>query len=635
MARILIRLGLIVLGVVGFMGCPEPPPTNCKTNQDCDSIQACAEGRCVQYPSCSSDADCTYLQSQCFKSFCRPNTTCQSNQDCTHPSQQCIRGYCAYEPDLSASASLLVDFENATQTAVTEVVSGKAEVVLQGATVVDEGYNGRSAKFAGAASLELPGSSLQHTQVTVQMWVKPEVAKRASTLLHFCNQGCKEGYQLSLDAGDRLSFQVGDGASVGRCQTSGVVQAGVWTHVAGSYDGTTVRCFINGQIQGEAPWSGALKFSTNTAKVGVGEGGGQFQGWIDTVAVLPWARAATFLPGQTRFMYLAGDSGNLQVADTTRDIVVENAAFAAPDGGLPVGIAPNGKRLYLWSKSTSSLVVVDTTTKTKAFSVPLSDGGLNNGGWVTPHAASNTLWVWGAQISVFTMPLSATSKPVATFPGVGAESLPGLAFALQQGKFLVSKPDVGQIHQFSVATRTKLPVVSLENPNIQGARPGVMSVNPNTKVLYVADEKASKLYLFSPNGDTYNYFGEFEVVDTDPDLANNPKRLISTILAHPSGSFLFYSFSEPAFSYRLDIKEKQQHVIRDNGSGLRVSKFVSQAPMHLHVNARKVYVRDSTTGRIHVMDVSNRRFVTTLGVGSKTQGTGLPPVGVLHPSQPN
>lgn len=634
MVRNLLRVGVILLGMVGFMGCPEPPPASCKTNQDCSATsQACEAGRCVSYKSCTSDDNCTWPESQCYNKFCIPTSACTSNQDCSNPNKNCIQGRCVFPPASEKTAALLLTFQN-DASGINDVVSGKSVGTLTGsAKVVEEGYQGRAARLEGAdASIEIGSTGLQHAKLTVQMWVRAD-AKKAGNLLSFCGQGCRDGYQLSLDANNRLVFQVGDGSAVAKCTSTTSVLAGMWTHVAGSFDGSKVRCFVNGQQQTESAWTGSIQYTLDEAKIGAAPSGGAVQGSIDNVAVFAWARDHAFSPGLMKFMYLSGPSGSIQVIDSSRDQVMDGLEFNAPEQSVPVGLSPNGKHLYMWSQASSSLIVVDTATKTQVFTLALPGGGLRNGGWVTHHAASNTIWCWGEQISVFRAPLTADSKPVATLPGAASESFKGVALASQDNKFLLSKPKAKEVLQYSINLLVQQPSVLLNDPKVQGIQPGVLSVNPTTKVLYIADDKASKLYLFSPKGNTYSFLGEFEVVDTDPATPSNPKRVISSMLAHSSGQYLFYSFTEPAFAYRLDIKDKIQHVIRSDDSGLRISKFSTKAPMHLHNNALKVYVRDTTSGKVHILDAASRKILSSLAVGIATGGNNLPVVGVLHSTQ--
>ena len=79
-------------------------------------------------------------------------------------------------------------------------------------------------------------------------------------------------------------FATGGVASV----TSGstVLPTSTWTHVAGTYDGTTAKLYFNGELVGSATTSGALTAIAADAKIGHNiVTGGNFNGLIDEVEV--------------------------------------------------------------------------------------------------------------------------------------------------------------------------------------------------------------------------------------------------------------------------------------------------------------------------------------------------------------
>jgi PKD repeat protein len=62
--------------------------------------------------------------------------------------------------------------------------------------------------------------------------------------------------------------------------------ANVWTHVAGTYDGTTLRLFINGVQTTSSTFSGAIATSSGPLRIGGNSVWGEFfQGYIDEVRV--------------------------------------------------------------------------------------------------------------------------------------------------------------------------------------------------------------------------------------------------------------------------------------------------------------------------------------------------------------
>ncbi|MDI6766340.1 MAG: T9SS type A sorting domain-containing protein [Bacteroidota bacterium] len=83
----------------------------------------------------------------------------------------------------------------------------------------------------------------------------------------------------------KLSFIISDGNvphNLGMVLDTGVVQVGAWTHVAGTYDGSYVRLYINGGLVAETPYSANIG-SGNTGLYIGGLGWQYYHGLIDEV----------------------------------------------------------------------------------------------------------------------------------------------------------------------------------------------------------------------------------------------------------------------------------------------------------------------------------------------------------------
>jgi hypothetical protein len=101
-------------------------------------------------------------------------------------------------------------------------------------------------------------------QITIEAWVKPNAANRNETII---GNGWKNSYWLGLSGTGKLRFS--PHGSSGLVDSVGTLQAGEWTHVAVTYDGTTRRYYFNGELD-----------TTSTAKAGniVPASPGQFLG---------------------------------------------------------------------------------------------------------------------------------------------------------------------------------------------------------------------------------------------------------------------------------------------------------------------------------------------------------------------
>jgi hypothetical protein len=126
-------------------------------------------------------------------------------------------------------------------------------------------------------------------------WVWPTIARQ--------NVGAGlESYFLRIAAGNTNSrvvvFNVhnqnGTVGSASWAFASG--QLLPWTHYAGTFDGQTVRLFINGQEVGSAPLTGRVRDQGGVLRIGKGDdavvGGETWNGQIDEVRLWPYARTA-------------------------------------------------------------------------------------------------------------------------------------------------------------------------------------------------------------------------------------------------------------------------------------------------------------------------------------------------------
>lgn len=149
--------------------------------------------------------------------------------------------------------------------------------------------------------VEIPDhSALNPTDaVTVEAWIKAD-AFGASVFSNsiFCKHGWgsgNQGYVLRCGANGQVSFNVADGGGKWfEAVTGSILKTGIWYHVAGSYDGSAVKVYVNGKLEATEYFSGSIKASTGlNAKIGemayTTGGSRPFDGQIDEVRV--WGEA--------------------------------------------------------------------------------------------------------------------------------------------------------------------------------------------------------------------------------------------------------------------------------------------------------------------------------------------------------
>jgi hypothetical protein len=182
-------------------------------------------------------------------------------------------------------------FEEGAGTATADA-SGKGHTGrLTGAAWAAQGRFGRALRFDGiddrvavadTAALDLAN------RFTVEAWVNPATLSGWRTVLM---KETPDGLAYAIYANDNVPKPAayariaGEGASRG---STGVTQLPVntWTHLAATYDGTTLRVFVNGVQAGAAAMAGTLVKSADALSIGGSLVWGEyFEGLIDEVRI--------------------------------------------------------------------------------------------------------------------------------------------------------------------------------------------------------------------------------------------------------------------------------------------------------------------------------------------------------------
>jgi Concanavalin A-like lectin/glucanases superfamily len=154
--------------------------------------------------------------------------------------------------------------------------------------------------FDGDDFVEVQNSSvLEPVAITVEAWAR---ACRLSPHGHIISKGAQKGVSsYCLTAGDSsgLTFRVFDGQQVYASPDAGPeLWNGRWHHLAGTYDGQTVRLFVDGEEVGAGtPAAASIRYgleSHNTLYIGAfrGESEHGFVGAIDEIRVWDGALSA-------------------------------------------------------------------------------------------------------------------------------------------------------------------------------------------------------------------------------------------------------------------------------------------------------------------------------------------------------
>jgi hypothetical protein len=212
-----------------------------------------------------------------------------------------------------------------TSTAVSVTVSNAAPANLvaaynfnegSGTTLIDRTGNGRtgtlsgptwttSGKFGGALSFDGINDSVTvadanaldlTTGMTLEAWVFPTASGGGSwrnVLIKQRNNG--EVYNLYANTDTNVPsvyiVRSGSGNPVLDARGAAAIQPNVWTHLAATFDGTTLRLYVNGLEVGTRAISGSILTSTGVLRIGGNSVWGEyFQGRIDEIRIFNKAR---------------------------------------------------------------------------------------------------------------------------------------------------------------------------------------------------------------------------------------------------------------------------------------------------------------------------------------------------------
>ncbi|WP_438035658.1 LamG-like jellyroll fold domain-containing protein [Sorangium sp. So ce204] len=172
----------------------------------------------------------------------------------------------------------------------------------------------RGATFDGADDrIEIPDRPAFHftTQMTAAAWVKPSSTSGLRTIVN--KWYSMESYALFLQDG-QFGFSIalpgnGSGSTV---TVAAPATPGVWSHVAGVYDGTRVSLYVNGALAATAAVSTeprALQDSTRPVVIGNHPSSNAYAGTIDEVRLYDVSLTAAQIKALTRNTYHVATSG--------------------------------------------------------------------------------------------------------------------------------------------------------------------------------------------------------------------------------------------------------------------------------------------------------------------------------------
>ncbi len=244
---------------------------------------------------------------------------------------------------------------------------------LQGGAHIGIGHTGGGLLMSQALhSLVVPhAASLMPTaQLTIAAWIAP-ISKANQTVVSKASMNTVDGYELSLSKGGKVFVrfnQQSSGDSFRLNSATSYSRKGSWMHVAATYDGSTIRLYVNGVL--EASKAASFAINANTLAVGIGaEASGKrgMRGRLDDVLIADRALNQTeiaSLYGGALPMSLPADS----LVALAEPLIGSPAEAWDPTGGMDAGPAPTAieaQRLDVavrqlnWGDDSSRQLMVD------------------------------------------------------------------------------------------------------------------------------------------------------------------------------------------------------------------------------------------------------------------------------------
>jgi uncharacterized delta-60 repeat protein len=198
-------------------------------------------------------------------------------------------------------------------------IAGQDAGVAIGGVGYAPGEVGQAFNFTGPGQyVAVTGSSTIQGPRTIEGWVKPDPTfSDRLPIITFGPEGKSDifaitGNSIEETAGEYKLYVDESGVRQGTYVSTATVTPGVWNHVALTYDGTTIRFFINGQAAGQVE-GGLYDYPLNSATIGGNTIGGwleqdSFSGEIDELSLYNRALSAQ----EIQSIYQAGPDGKSQ-----------------------------------------------------------------------------------------------------------------------------------------------------------------------------------------------------------------------------------------------------------------------------------------------------------------------------------
>jgi hypothetical protein len=184
---------------------------------------------------------------------------------------------------------LYLPFDEGSGTTTVDASPAGHQVTLGGNYQWTTGHLGQAIHFAGGNVTVVDSNPLNLSLITVMAWVNPTAIISATAPNHWTDLDSiydkagsdDDSVRLALTGGDGIHWYFDTGSDFNLSVPDAGVQLDEWQHIAGTFDGTTSRVFLNGEQIAEMPASGTIITNTNSATVA----GGSLESAVDELKI--------------------------------------------------------------------------------------------------------------------------------------------------------------------------------------------------------------------------------------------------------------------------------------------------------------------------------------------------------------
>jgi len=218
------------------------------------------------------------------------------------------------------------------------------------------GFNGTSSYI----NLGNP-SSLKPSVVSACAWVRTTDLNRQSMIVDGNFQNSGQGYLLQFNASNQALFACRlNNSTFNSASGTTSVAANTWYHVVGTYDGTTIKVYVNGVLEGSTAYSGGIGYSSANLAIGVYQSlisGYSLNGYVGPVQI--YNRAIT--AAEVAQIYAAG-SGRYASANSYYPPIMAENLLVSLDAGNPSSYSGSGTAWNDLSGNGNNATLVNSPT---------------------------------------------------------------------------------------------------------------------------------------------------------------------------------------------------------------------------------------------------------------------------------